>query len=46
MWQQDGGRDAVERASEIARDILATHRPDPLDPVVESWIRQRFELRI
>jgi trimethylamine--corrinoid protein Co-methyltransferase len=46
MWQQDGGRDAVERASEIARDILAHHRPDPLDPAVESWIRQRFELRI
>ncbi len=46
MWQQDGGRDAVERAREIARDILANHRPEPLAPEVESWIRERFELQI
>jgi trimethylamine--corrinoid protein Co-methyltransferase len=46
MWQQDGGRDAVERAREIARDILANHRPQPLDPEVEKWIRGRFGLRI
>ena len=46
MWQQDGGRDAVERARQIAQDILAHHRPDPLDPSVEQWIRKRFELQI
>jgi trimethylamine--corrinoid protein Co-methyltransferase len=46
MWQEDGGLDARERARQIARDILATHRPEPLHPAVESWIRQRFELRI
>ncbi len=46
MWQQDGGQDAVERAGEIARDILANHRPEPLDPGVDGWIRERFELRI
>jgi len=46
MWQQDGGLDARERAREIARDILANHWPEPLDPAVESWIRERFELRI
>jgi trimethylamine--corrinoid protein Co-methyltransferase len=46
MWQQEGGRDAVERATEIARDVLASHRPEPLDPAVERWIRERFELRI
>ena len=44
MWQQDGGRDAVERASEIARDILASHQPEPIDPSVDSWIRERFGL--
>jgi trimethylamine--corrinoid protein Co-methyltransferase len=44
MWQQDGGRDAVERASEIARDILANHQPEPIDPSVDSWIRERFGL--
>jgi trimethylamine--corrinoid protein Co-methyltransferase len=46
MWQQDGGRDAQERAKEIARDILTNHHPEPLDPAVESWIRGRFELQI
>ncbi len=46
MWQQDGGRDAVERAREIACDILANHRPEPLSPAVENWIRERFGLRI
>ena len=46
MWQQEGGLDARERARQIARDILANHQPVPLDPVVESWIRERFELRI
>jgi trimethylamine--corrinoid protein Co-methyltransferase len=46
MWQQDGGRDAAERAGQIARDILEHHRPEPLDPAVEGWIRERFDLRI
>jgi trimethylamine--corrinoid protein Co-methyltransferase len=46
MWQQDGGRDAVERARDVARDILDNHRPQPLDPAVETWIRERFELQI
>ena len=45
-WQQAGALDARERAKEIARDILANHRPEPLDPVVEGWIRERFELQI
>jgi trimethylamine--corrinoid protein Co-methyltransferase len=46
MWQQEGGLNARKRARQIARDILANHRPVPLDPAVESWIRQQFELRI
>ncbi len=45
-WHQDGALDARERAREIARDILAHHRPEPLDPATESWIRERFELFI
>lgn len=45
-WQEGGGQDARERAREIARDILADHRPEPLDPAVEGWIRERFELSI
>jgi len=46
MWQQAGALDARERAKEIARDILANHQPEPLDPAVESSIRERFEVRI
>jgi trimethylamine--corrinoid protein Co-methyltransferase len=42
MWQAAGGQDAVERASKIARDILATHQPQPLDPTVDAWIKERF----
>jgi trimethylamine--corrinoid protein Co-methyltransferase len=45
-WHQDGALDARERAREIARDILANHRPEPLDPATESWIRERFELSV
>jgi trimethylamine:corrinoid methyltransferase-like protein len=45
MWLQDGAQDALERAREIAREILSSHQPDPLDPAVESWIRERFELQ-
>jgi hypothetical protein len=30
----------------VTRDILAHHQPEPLDPSVESWMRERFELRI
>jgi trimethylamine--corrinoid protein Co-methyltransferase len=43
-WQEGGALDARERAREVARDILANHRPEPLDPTTESWIRERFEL--
>ena len=43
-WQQDGSLDAHQRAKSIARDILAKHRPEPLEPAVESWIRERFDL--
>jgi len=46
QWHQDGALDARERAREIARDILANHRPEPLDPATESWIRARFELHV
>jgi trimethylamine--corrinoid protein Co-methyltransferase len=46
MWQEAGALDAQERARRIARDILENHQPEPLDPAVESWIRQRFELKI
>ena len=46
MWQQAGALDARSRARKIARDILANHWPEPLDPEAESWIRGRFDLKI
>jgi trimethylamine--corrinoid protein Co-methyltransferase len=45
-WHRDGALDARERAREIARDILSNHRPEPLDPATESWIRESFALCI
>jgi trimethylamine--corrinoid protein Co-methyltransferase len=46
MWRQDGGLDARQRANEIARDVLANHQPAPLDPAVDGWIRENFDLKI
>jgi trimethylamine--corrinoid protein Co-methyltransferase len=43
-WLETGGLDARERAKRIAREILATHRPEPLDPEVVQWVRDRFEM--
>lgn len=42
MWEAAGAADAWTRAKTIARRILAEHRPEPLDPAVDSWIRERF----
>ena len=46
MWKQDGSQDAVQRARQIAQDILANHQPNPLDRATERWIRKRFKLQI
>ena len=40
-WEETGGTDAWMRAKEIARRILAEHQPEPLDPQVDAWIRER-----
>jgi trimethylamine--corrinoid protein Co-methyltransferase len=42
MWEQAGARDTWTRAKEVACRILAEHEPDPLDPAVDAWIRERF----
>ena len=42
MWEQAGGTDAWARAKDVARRILAEHRPEPLDPATDAWIRERF----
>ena len=41
-WEADGSKDARTRAQEIARDLLASHQPDPIDPEIDAWIREQF----
>ncbi len=41
-WEKDGAKDARFRAKEIARRILAEHKPTPIDPEVDAWIKERF----
>jgi len=42
VWEQAGAIDAWARAKEVARRILAEHKPEPLDPATDAWIRERF----
>lgn len=42
QWEQDGATDAWTRAKEVARRILQDHDPEPLDPEVDAWIKERF----
>jgi trimethylamine--corrinoid protein Co-methyltransferase len=42
LWEEAGATDAWTRAKKAARRILAEHEPEPLDPEVDSWIRERF----
>ncbi|TDA66988.1 MAG: hypothetical protein D9V47_11770 [Clostridia bacterium] len=42
VWEQDGARDAAARAREKAREILAEHRPRPLEARIEASIRGRL----
>ncbi|HET90238.1 MAG TPA: trimethylamine methyltransferase, partial [Chloroflexi bacterium] len=46
QWEQDGGLDARQRARQLARDILAHHQPEPLDPTIVRQIRQQFDLHV
>ncbi len=43
-WEAGGARDMRERARERARAILATHKPQCLDPEADRAIRTRFEI--
>jgi trimethylamine--corrinoid protein Co-methyltransferase len=43
-WALDGSKNAWDRSKEITRKILAEHRPQPIDPVTDAWIRERFAL--
>jgi trimethylamine---corrinoid protein Co-methyltransferase len=39
-WQREGGRTVLQRAEIVAREILATHQPEPLGPGQEREIRR------
>ena len=39
-WLQKGGKDARERAREIAKGILVNHKPIPIPPEIDSKIRE------
>jgi trimethylamine--corrinoid protein Co-methyltransferase len=45
-WQAAGAQDARARARRIARDILANHKPEPLDSETDNWIRERFNIKM
>ena len=41
-WEADGKRDARQRAVSIARELLASHQPQPIDPQVIQKVKQEF----
>jgi trimethylamine--corrinoid protein Co-methyltransferase len=43
-WAADGGLDMRERAQLKAREILRSHKPDPIPAEVDAAIRERFEI--
>jgi len=45
-WENAGGKDARERAREIARAILNRERPPLIPPKIDSQIRHRFDIRL
>ena len=40
QWQRAGGRTVLQRAEDVAREILSTHRPQPLAADQEREIRR------
>lgn len=42
-WMKQGGKDMKERANDLAREILANHRPTPLPEQVKKEIRNIIE---
>jgi trimethylamine--corrinoid protein Co-methyltransferase len=43
-WSEDGGLDMRERARLKAREILRSHKPEPIPAEVDAAIRERFEI--
>lgn len=43
QWEEEGSKDARTRAIEIARDLLETHRPDPIPAEIRKKIENTFQ---
>lgn len=42
-WEAEGSKDTATRAAEKAREILATHKPEPLEASVKNELRRIVE---
>ena len=45
-WEENGAPDFWTKARDSARQILATHHPDYLDPATDAEIRRRYKILI
>jgi trimethylamine--corrinoid protein Co-methyltransferase len=43
-WEAEGSPDIRERAGKRVREILSTHYPEYIDPVVDRKIRDTFPI--
>jgi len=43
-WCESGAEDMLQRARRRARQILAEHRPNHIDPAVDAELRRRYEI--
>jgi trimethylamine--corrinoid protein Co-methyltransferase len=43
IWVKKGSKDTVQRAREMAVEILKTHGPEPLDPRKEEVVKKTFK---
>lgn len=43
-WLASGGLDARQRANSLARQILAEHQPEPINPEIDKEIQAQFDL--
>jgi trimethylamine--corrinoid protein Co-methyltransferase len=46
VWEEDGYRDARERAQDRVREILGSHYPTHLDPALDAQVRSSFDIRL
>lgn len=45
-WQEDGARDATQRAHKIYQQLLADYQPPPMDPAIADALDDYVDRRI